>query len=131
LKLLRRDGEAASDHFSGTPTMRRASRTRLAAGSGALVLGYPAQREFRLRPQGNSQDSGHPIGGGKDVMLENKLERNSHQYCALSVIHLERRTVFRPRRAVILDAGGGDVGVPQPFLDLGDVRLMIERGWYP
>jgi hypothetical protein len=28
---------------------------------------------------------------------------------------------------VIVDAGGGDAGVPKPLLDLGDVGLMIER----
>jgi hypothetical protein len=44
-----------------------------------------------------------------------------------SIGHLERRTVLRPRSAVIVDAGGGDVGVAEPFLNLGDVGLMIER----
>jgi hypothetical protein len=28
---------------------------------------------------------------------------------------------------VIVDADGGDVGVPEPFLHFGDVGLMIER----
>jgi hypothetical protein len=27
---------------------------------------------------------------------------------------------------VIVDAGGGDVGVAEPFLDLGDVGLVVE-----
>jgi hypothetical protein len=27
---------------------------------------------------------------------------------------------------VVIDAGGGDVGVPEALLDLGDVGLMIE-----
>jgi hypothetical protein len=46
---------------------------------------------------------------------------------SLSVIHLKRRAIFGPRLAVIVDAGGGDVGVAEPFLDLGDVGLMVER----
>jgi len=28
---------------------------------------------------------------------------------------------------VIVDAGGGDVGVAEPFLHLGDVGLVVER----
>jgi hypothetical protein len=28
---------------------------------------------------------------------------------------------------VIVDPGGGDIGVPEPFLDFGDVGLMVER----
>jgi hypothetical protein len=28
---------------------------------------------------------------------------------------------------VIVDAGGSDAGVAEPFLNLGDVGLMIER----
>jgi len=28
---------------------------------------------------------------------------------------------------VIVDAGGGDVRVAEPFLDLGDVSLVVER----
>src|ERR1700735_129278 len=35
-----------------------------------------------------------------------------------SVRHLERRTVLRPRSAVIVDPRGGDVGVAKPFLHL-------------
>jgi hypothetical protein len=44
-----------------------------------------------------------------------------------SITNLERRAVFRPGLAMIVDAGGGDVGVAEPFLHLGDVGLMIER----
>ena len=29
--------------------------------------------------------------------------------------------------AVIVNAGGGDIGVAEPLLDLGDVGLMFER----
>ena len=45
----------------------------------------------------------------------------------LSIVHLERRAVLGPRLAVIVDAGGGDVGVAEPLLDLGDVGLVVER----
>ena len=44
-----------------------------------------------------------------------------------SISHLERRAVLRPRAAVIVDARGGDVGVAEPFLHLGDVGLVVER----
>lgn len=29
--------------------------------------------------------------------------------------------------AMIVNQGGGDVGVAEPFLDFGDVGLMVER----
>jgi hypothetical protein len=45
----------------------------------------------------------------------------------LSVCHLKRGTVLWARLAVIVDAGGGDVGVAESFLYLGDVGLMVER----
>lgn len=45
----------------------------------------------------------------------------------LSIRHLERRTVLGPRLAVIVDAGGGDIGMAEPLLDFGDVGLVIER----
>jgi hypothetical protein len=49
-----------------------------------------------------------------------------------SIIHLERRTILGPRLAVIVDAGGGDVGVVEPLLNLRDVGLVVERiGWRP
>ena len=28
---------------------------------------------------------------------------------------------------MVVDAGGGDVGVPQPLLHLGDVGLVVQR----
>ena len=28
---------------------------------------------------------------------------------------------------MVVDAGGGDVGVAEPLLELGDVRLVVER----
>ena len=45
----------------------------------------------------------------------------------LSISNLERRAVLRPRAAMIVNARGGDIGVAEPLLHLGDVRLMIER----
>jgi hypothetical protein len=39
-----------------------------------LVLGYPAQREFRIRPQGSSQDIGTKRSrGGSDRCFANYL----------------------------------------------------------
>ena len=46
---------------------------------------------------------------------------------SMSVIHLEGRTVLRARLAVIVDARGGNVGVSEPLLNLGDVGLVVER----
>jgi len=40
--------------------------------------------------------------------------------------NLKRRAIFRPRLAMIVDPRGRDVRVPEPFLDLGNVGLMIE-----
>jgi hypothetical protein len=34
------------------------------------------------------------------------------------VAHFERRRIFQFHFAPIIDAGGGDIGVPEPFLDL-------------
>jgi hypothetical protein len=45
----------------------------------------------------------------------------------MSVGHLEGWAVLRPRPAVIVDASRGDVRMPEPFLHLGDVGLMVER----
>ena len=57
-----------------------------------------------------------------------RMASDPHAQCArLSLGHLERRAVFRPRAAVIVDARGRDVGVAEPFLHLGDVGLVVER----
>jgi hypothetical protein len=37
------------------------------------------------------------------------------------------RAVLRSGFAVIVDAGGGDIRGAEPFLDLGDVSLVVER----
>ena len=48
--------------------------------------------------------------------------------------HLEGRAVLGPGLAVIVDARGGDVGVPEPFLHLGDVAYIFGAecacGWH-
>jgi hypothetical protein len=46
---------------------------------------------------------------------------------SVSVIHFEGWTVLRSRFAVIVNPRGGDIGVPEPFLNLCDVGLMVER----
>lgn len=43
------------------------------------------------------------------------------------VRHLEGWAVFRPGTPVIVDPCRGDVGVPKPFLHLGDISLVVER----
>jgi hypothetical protein len=60
-------------------------------------------------------------------------------YSSLSIRHLKSRAVFRPGFAVIVDAGGGDIGVAEPgHLSTGDAlepagRLChgnsIEHAW--
>ena len=39
----------------------------------------------------------------------------------------KRRALLRPSLAAVVKAGRGDVGVPEPFLDLGDIGVVIER----
>jgi hypothetical protein len=55
------------------------------------------------------------------------LSRPTSVVLSESVIDLERRAVLGPRLAVIVDARRGDVGVAEPFLDLGDVSLVVQR----
>ena len=43
------------------------------------------------------------------------------------VVSFEGGTVLRPHFPAVVDAGGGDVGVPQSFLHLGDVGFMLQR----
>src|SRR6266850_4829886 len=54
------------------------------------------------------------------------MKQKIQKYCIISIIHLERRTVLGACLAVIVDAGGGNVGVAKPFLNLGDVGLVVE-----
>jgi hypothetical protein len=44
-----------------------------------------------------------------------------------SILHPERRTVFRLALASVVEPGRGDVRMAEPFLHLGDVRFMRER----
>lgn len=44
-----------------------------------------------------------------------------------SVMHLEGRTVLRTGAPPVIEPRGGDAGVAEPLLHLGDVGLMIER----
>ena len=41
-------------------------------------------------------------------------------------MNLEGGTVFGAGLAMVIDAGSGDIGVAEPFLDFGDVGFMIE-----
>ena len=43
------------------------------------------------------------------------------------ITHLKRRAILRPGLAVIVYSSRGDIRMPQPFLHLGNVCLMIER----
>jgi hypothetical protein len=45
---------------------------------------------------------------------------------SISIGHLKRRAVLRARAAVIVDARRGNIRVPEPFLHLGDVGLVVE-----
>ena len=47
-------------------------------------------------------------------------------YATFLIRDLKCRTVLRPRLPSIVNARRGDVGVPEPFLNLGDIGVMIE-----
>ena len=59
--------------------------------------------------------------------IDDGLRHGIYYYYITSVIHLESRTILRSCLAVIVNTGRGDVRVPKPLLDLGDVGLMVER----
>ena len=65
-----------------------------------------------------------PYPGGISVVMLHNCRRAE---TSGSVGHFERRAILRPRAPVIVDARGGDVGVAEPFLHLGDVGLVVER----
>ena len=44
-----------------------------------------------------------------------------------SVGDFERWAILRPGATMIVDTRGGNIGMPEPFLHLGDVGLVIER----
>ncbi len=43
---------------------------------------------------------------------------------ALSILYVKCRAVLGLALAPVVEASRGDVGVPEPFLDLGDVGLV-------
>jgi hypothetical protein len=44
-----------------------------------------------------------------------------------SIPHLKRRAILRPGLPPIIEPCGGNVGVPEPLLHLGDVGFVVER----
>lgn len=44
-----------------------------------------------------------------------------------SIFDLEGRAVLGAHASTVVDPGGRNVGVPQPLLHFGDVRLVVER----
>src|ERR1019366_4249169 len=44
-----------------------------------------------------------------------------------SILHMKRRAVLGLAFAPVVEPGSGDVRVPEPFLHLGDIRLVRER----
>jgi len=70
-------------------------------------------------------------GGAKHQVLPRSrllglLMRSFFRVAAL-ITHFERRRVFRPILAPIVEARRCDVGVTQPLLHLRDVGLVLER----
>ena len=49
-----------------------------------------------------------------------------HTAHLVSILHLERWTVFGSGLAAVVGARGGNVGVAEPFLNLGDVGLVVD-----
>ncbi len=42
------------------------------------------------------------------------------------ILHFKRRRVLRPVLPAVIEAGGGNIGVSQPLLHLGNICLMIQ-----
>ena len=43
------------------------------------------------------------------------------------LLHLKRRTLLRPTLPAIIEPRGGYVGIPEPLLHLGNVRIVRTR----
>src|SRR5271157_5489288 len=70
-------------------------------------------------------NQGKPRWGYSVDAWRNRGPRRGEKVSA--IVDLERRAVLGPGLAVVVDADGGDIGVAEPLLDLGDVGLVIER----
>jgi hypothetical protein len=57
----------------------------------------------------------------KRAIVGSTQDRNT----CFSIRHPERRGIFRPGLPSIIKPGCGDVRVPEPLLDLGDVCRML------
>ena len=91
----------------------------------ATFLGNDADAIYQqLSPSGQRQAL-RLIANNLKERVQEKRRIRSRSSCLL-VSHLEGRAVFGPGLAVVVDAGGGDVGVPEPFLDLG---LAMSASW--
>jgi hypothetical protein len=60
-------------------------------------------------------------------LLESGARSGLFPFAKLSIPHPECRAVFRTHLAAVVEARGGHVGVAKPFLDLGDIGLILKR----
>jgi PhoPQ-activated pathogenicity-related protein len=81
-------------------------------GIALLVPRFIATDRGLLLIAGGSNDDEHARGGREPLKL---------------IPHLKGRAVLRPGLPSVVEPGGGDVGMPEPLLHLGDISLVVVR----
>src|SRR5712691_9484231 len=94
-----------------TPTgLARAATTRRGARRSTTSMASS------ITPTGSTTSSSPPPWEGENYEPRNPMES--------AIFHLKRRTLLRPTLPAIIQARGRNVGMPQPLLHFGNVRIM-------
>jgi hypothetical protein len=61
------------------------------------------------------------------VVEPSQISEGVREGSSASIRHFKRRGILRPVLAPVIETRSGNIRVPQPFLHLGNVGLVIER----
>ena len=102
----------------------RSNRARMAdtilAASSSISRGSAATRERRFSGDYSASvidDTERLPDQVRNIATPTRMEL---------ITHFKGRRVFRLHFAPVVDSGGRDIGVAQPFLDLGNIGFVIE-----
>ena len=101
----------ASPLFSPACTRRRSSTLCSQSKINSARSMRPSSRNATARPFWREFAQRRPLIGLSDASL---------------VTHLKRGAIFRSHLAVIMDPGGGNIGMSQSLLHLGNIRPVIQ-----
>src|SRR5882724_9098199 len=118
-------GVATDAHQPSGYSHRRSASGSVGLGNGAITPSKSSVHRLKQAMERRGGHSSQHLNNSQKKLADfSGVYPSLSSFLAPSILYLQRRTLLGPTLPPVIEPGGGNVGMSQPLLHLGNIRVM-------